>query len=133
MLAVEQAVLDPEHGLAGDRWCGRPGGARQVTLLAEEHLRAIGSFVGAEVTPEQLRRNLVVGGINLLACKERLIRVGSAVLEVTGECHPCSRMEQTLGPGGYNAVRGQGGVTARVVEGGTVRVGDKVSVIEVGY
>ncbi len=132
MVAVERVELDCLVGVVGDRWLGRPGsaGTRQVTLITEEALRAIASFVGvASVPPEALRRNLVVGGINLLALKDRRVGFGSAVLEVTGECHPCSRMEQILGPGGYNAVRGQGGVTARVVQTGQVQLGDDVTVL----
>ena len=73
--------------------------------------------------PDLVRRNLVVEGINLLALKGRLVRIGEAVLEVTGECHPCSRMEQALGVGGYNAMRGQGGLTARVMVGGDAAAG----------
>jgi MOSC domain-containing protein YiiM len=74
-----------------------------------------------------LRRNLVVRGLNLLALKGHRFRVGAALLEYSGECHPCSRMEETLGVGGYNAVRGQGGIIARVIEGGPVRLGDPVA------
>ena len=77
-----------------------------------------------------MRRNLVTEGINLLALKERRFRIGEAVLETSGECHPCSRMEETLGVGGYNAVRGLGGITARVITGGLVRVGDCVERID---
>ena len=123
---VEAAELDPAEGLVGDRYAGRSG-TRQVTLLQAEHLPAIGAFLGGPpATPAQLRRNLLVSGLNLLAVREGRLRIGTALLQMTGPCHPCSRMEEELGPGGYNAVRGHGGLTARVLEGGTVRLGDVV-------
>ena len=123
---VEEVLAVAGRGLSGDRY-GSAGGARQVTLVAAEHLAAIGGFLGRGAVPaEQLRRNLVVAGVNLLALKRRRFRLGGAVLEWSGECHPCSRMEEVLGPGGYNATLGHGGITARVVEGGVIRVGDRV-------
>ncbi len=76
--------------------------------------------------PALLRRNIVVSGINLLALNGAQFSIGGALMEGTGHCHPCSRMEETFGPGGYNAVRGHGGITARVLSGGVVRVGDPV-------
>ncbi|PZO00238.1 MAG: MOSC domain-containing protein [Hyphomicrobiales bacterium] len=124
---VEEATLDSEQGLIGDHYSSRTGGARHVTLIRAEHLTAIAAHLGLDVVaPEQLRRNIVVSGINLAALKARRFTLGSAVLEATGECHPCSRMEEILGTGGYNAVRGHGGITARVIMGGTVRPGDGI-------
>ena len=61
-----------------------------------------------------------------MALKGRQFRIGPTLLEWSGECAPCSRMEINLGPGGYNAVRGHGGFTARVIEGGEVHTGDLI-------
>jgi MOSC domain-containing protein YiiM len=121
-----QAELSTEHGLLGDRYDGKTG-RRHVSLIAQEDLAAIASFLGREALPPALlRRNLLTEGINLQALKARRLAVGEAVLEITDECHPCSRMEEVLGPGGYNAVRGRGGLTARVVRGGEIRLGDPI-------
>lgn len=128
MLVVKAARLDPAEGLVGDRYSGRSG-ERHVTLIGREDLSAIASYLGQEVQPDQLRRNIVVSGVNLLALKDKQFRLGEALLEMTGECHPCSRMEETFGKGGYNAVRHHGGITARVLESGTVRVGGLLHVV----
>ena len=125
--AVAAAQLDPQEGLAGDHYKSRTNRARQVTLIQAEHLAAVASYLGRDrLEAAELRRNIVVQGINLLALKEARFQLGTAVLEATGECHPCSRMEAILGPGGYNAVRGHGGITARIVTGGIVRLEDMV-------
>ncbi|CAN7300098.1 MOSC domain-containing protein [Phenylobacterium sp. LjRoot225] len=124
---VASAWASPEEGLVGDRYGGRAGGKRQITLIGREDLAAAAAFLGlAAVSPAQLRRNLVTEGVNLLALKQRRLAVGEAVLEITGECHPCSRMEEALGPGGYNALRGRGGLTARVIRAGEFRLGDPI-------
>lgn len=124
---VEEVRAEVESGLVGDHYGGKREGKRQVTLINAEHVAAIASMLGrTEVNPALLRRNIVVKGINLLALKDKTFRIGEAVLETTGLCHPCSRMEENLGPGGYNAVRGHGGITARVVQAGIIRVGDGV-------
>lgn len=117
-------------GLAHDR-LGQRGEAelstRQVTLIQAEHLDVIARLARVDrVDPVGLRRNLVVSGINLLALKNARLQVGEAVLEVVGPCQPCSRMEETIGPGGYAAMRGHGGMTARVIATGSIQVGDVV-------
>jgi MOSC domain-containing protein YiiM len=119
-------------GLADDR-LGQRGVAndskRQLSLIQQEHLPTIAALArcGA-IDAVDLRRNLVVSGINLLSLKNVQVRVGEALIEIVGPCAPCSRMEEILGPGGYAAMRGHGGMTARILEGGVIRVGDAVRV-----
>ena len=114
-------------GLEGDRHAS-PDGKRQVTLIQAEHLQTVADLLGlGEVDPGLVRRNIVVSGLNLLALKGKRFRVGDALLEYTGPCDPCSRMETNLGKGGYNVMRGHGGITARVLRSGLIRQGDAVT------
>lgn len=130
MQVVSETVLDLESGVVGDHYAGRSG-TRQVSLIGHENLAAIGAFMGGRpADPALLRRNIVVCGINLLALKGRRFCLGGAVLAYSGDCHPCSRMEALLGPGGYNAVRGQGGILARVLTAGRVAIGDTLTRLE---
>lgn len=125
------ATLIAARGIEGDRYETKRNGGRQVTLIASEAIAAIASYLGREcVQPALLRRNLVTRGINLIALKGKRFRVGPALLEFAGECAPCSRMEVTFGPGGYNAVRGHGGITARILESGEIRIGDAITRVD---
>jgi MOSC domain-containing protein YiiM len=127
MKVLDVVQINRGTGLEGDRFKGRSESARQVTLIQQEHLAVIAACVGLEsIDPALLRRNIVVSGINLLALKDKRFRIGDVLLEYTGACHPCSKMERELGAGGYNAMRGHGGITARVLEGGLLRLADRV-------
>lgn len=124
---VDEAEISYESGLIGDHYSGRPGAKRQVTLIQQEHFAVMSAMLGGvEVTPAQFRRNIVVSGLNLAALKGCRFQIGDAVLEGTGNCAPCSLIEKTFGPGAYNISRGHSGITARVVQGGTVKVGSSV-------
>ncbi|MET0289866.1 MAG: MOSC domain-containing protein [Pseudoxanthomonas sp.] len=129
MLEMPYADATAGAGLAGDRYKGGSG-KRGLTLIQAEHLPVIAALAGHErVLPAMLRRNVVVSGLPLIALKERRFRIGEVVLEGTESCDPCSRMEGALGPGGYNAMRGHGGLCARIIEGGRFSVGDKVEAL----
>ena len=126
MKEVAQVQAVAGKGLVGDRYAGGSGN-RGITLIQAEHLPAIAALSGHErVLPSLVRRNVVVSGLPLVALKGRRFRIGDVLLEGVGDCDPCSRMEAALGPGGYNAMRGHGGLCARILEGGVLHVGDSV-------
>lgn len=131
MLTPASAILTAGCGIAGDRYRTSRNGERQVTLIAAEDIAAVAAFLGRDaIAPDLLRRNFVIRGVNIVALKGQRFRVGAAVLEGSGDCAPCSRMEDALGEGGYNAMRGHGGITARIIESGAVRVGDGIERID---
>ena len=111
------------NGIEGDHR-NKPG-KRTVTLIQAEHLPAIASLCANELSPidpARLRRNIVVSGISLMGLRNREFKVGTALLRGTGLCAPCSRMETELGHGGYNAMRGHGGICAEVLEEGSINL-----------
>lgn len=126
---VKSADAEKGKGLEGDRTFYLNSQKRQVTLIQAEHVSSLPSILNTEfVDPKLLRRNIIVSGINLLALKGKQFKIGNAIFETTGECPPCSRMEENLGDGGYNAMRGHGGITANVIESGDIKIGDPVFV-----
>jgi MOSC domain-containing protein YiiM len=141
---VTEVQAVPGYGLIGDRRAEKErltesARKREITLIQAEHLPLIAQWGGLEtLTPLQVRRNLVISGINLLAMRSPFAdiklhwQIGSQVqIEITGPCDPCSRMEKDLGRGAYNAMRGHGGMTARVIAGGLICVGDRVQLQEI--
>ncbi len=142
MLSVDSVTALAGQGLQGDRYAAvRPDGRsrkRQLTLMQAEYLPLIAGWLGRNsVEPEALRRNLVISGLNLRAMKSpfpdqpMLWRLGDqVVIEITGPCEPCSRMQTNLGVDGYQVMRGHGGLTAAVLNGGSFAVGDSVQLCE---
>ena len=125
--SVNEVTANPDTGLEGDHFKKSSTGKRQVTLIQQEHLDVVARILGkTDIAPKSLRRNIVVSGVNLLALKHQQFEVGEVLLETTGICAPCSRMEENLGAGGYNSMRGHGGITAKILQGGQIKLGDTV-------
>lgn len=125
MREVESAVAFSDRGLEGCRH-GRPGSSRQVLLMDSETLESFG------LQPGQIRENITTCGlrVNDLARGQRL-EIGPAVLEVTGPCEPCSRMDE-IRMGLQKELRGQRGILCRVIEGGRIQRGDTIQLAPVG-
>tara|TARA_R110000868_G_scaffold188018_5_gene430799 strand:- start:910 stop:1317 length:408 start_codon:yes stop_codon:yes gene_type:complete len=132
MIELDAVEARREAGLTGDHSRPGPRNARQVTLIQWEHLAVISALMGrtAEnpITAHELRRNIAISGINLFSLKGRRFRLGQAILETTGWCQPCAKLEEQLGLGTFQAMRGHGGITARVLQGGIIRLDDALRV-----
>lgn len=122
MHALAEAELSAAAGLAGDSR-GKPG-PRQVTLLSDAAWRAACDELGISLPWTERRANLLVNQLPLYDMAGGLIVIGAAVLEITGETDPCSRME-AVHPGLFRALNRdwRGGVTCRVVRGGRLVLG----------
>ncbi len=126
--SVQKATITAK-GLIGDH--RNKAGKRTITLIQKEHLKVIASLLqeNTPIAAQRLRRNIVVSGISLLGLRNQTFQIGEAILRGTSLCAPCSRMETELGYGGYNAMRGHGGICAEVVQEGIIQLGDKVHLL----
>lgn len=117
-------------GLAGDRYFGT---RRQVTLVATGELEAAAAELGVDrIGAGATRRNITVDLLSLPREHGTRIEVGEVTLEVWRDCAPCEVMETSVGSGARAALRDRAGVSATVVEGGIIRVGDAVRLVHSG-
>lgn len=127
---IDRAAIGIDTGVAGDhRGAIRPGksGKRQVTIMAVEDWAATLHDLGAAVSWEQRRVNLLSEGIDLPRERGSRLRIGDVLIEITGECDPCSRMEEiAIGLKAALLPGWRGGRTAKVIEGGNVAIGDVI-------
>jgi MOSC domain-containing protein YiiM len=124
------------RGLAGDRYLERRGywtsvDECQVTLIEGEGLDEISARTDVAVSIGEHRRNIVTRGLPLHVLRGKRFRVGDALLEYDRPRPPCRYIQSVSQRGMTRALgRARGGICARVVEGGRIRVGDEITVVE---
>ena len=130
-LETVEAFRATSLGLEGDKHAGREEGKRQI-LLAEA-----GDLLDLDLKPGDLREQVSVDlpGLMSLAVGTR-VRIGDALVELTGPCEPCTHIGEHLGAEDVEEMRrrlvGRRGMLARVVGEGAIRRGDPVAVEEDG-
>ena len=134
MERVEEVATVEGCGIEGDRYCEgtgfwtRYGDVCQVTLIEGEDLDHIEDELGIRVNDGQHRRNIVTRGIKLLDLRKKRFRVGGALLEFDRSRPPCKHVQDLSEPGMTRALKNRGGICARVVEAGPIRVRDAIEV-----
>ena len=123
------------RGLEGDRYSegtghwSRFGRACEVTFVEAEDLEAMEGEAGVRVMDGEHRRNVVTRGLDLDVLRRKRFRIGEAVFEYQKPCSICRHVERLTEPGMTEALKGRGGICARVVEGRTIREGDPIVVL----
>jgi MOSC domain-containing protein YiiM len=137
MKGVQAATALEGCGLEGDRYCAgtghwsRFGRVCEVTFIAAEDLDDIERETGVGVKNGEHRRNVVTRGISLKTLRRgERFRVGEVVFEYRGPRSVCRYIERLTEPGMTQALKGRGGICARAIENGTVRVGDEIEVLQ---
>ncbi|WP_246081637.1 MOSC domain-containing protein [Nocardioides litoris] len=124
MRAVEAVEVEAGRGIVGDRYHGTRH--RHVSVQSLDALAEATELYGADVPAHLTRRNLTVSAGTVPREPGALIRVGDVLLQVVRVAAPCKLLDDTIGRGAQHALRHRGGSICRVLEGGTVRLGDPV-------
>ena len=137
MQCVEVVRALPGVGLEGDRYAAGAGtfssaptmSVRDVSMVALETLTAVSEGVGRALTPGELRRNLVIEGLELAQYLGATLRIGNVLLECTGHCPPCAHLDRLLGFDAQPLLKNRGGLRARILAGGDLVAGTEIEVV----
>ncbi len=125
VVSKESVNVSRESAIEGDH---AVAAHRQVTIISKEQLEEVrASLDAANIDPSSMRRNILVSGLDFNNLENATLQIGSVTVEVTGPCNPCERMDENLGDGGRQAMENLGGWTTRVLEPGSINVGDRVT------
>jgi MOSC domain-containing protein YiiM len=135
MERVEEVRTIEGCGIEGDRYCegtgfwSRYGDVCEVTLIESEDLDYIQNELGISVKNGEHRRNIITSGIRLGDLRRKRFRIGESVLEYDRSRPPCKHVQDLSEPGMTRALKGRGGICARVVEEGVIRALDAIAVL----
>ncbi len=134
MQKLDQVKALADCGLEGDRYCKRAGywtgvDECQATLIAAEDLEEIAGTTAVCIQNGEHGRNLITRGIRLDSLQGKMFQVGEAVFEYDRPRPPCVYIQEITQPGMTQALMGRGGICARVVRSGLIRVGDSIVVL----
>ena len=112
------------HGLFGDRFFGfKENYKGQVTFLAAEvFVDVCRQLAVGGKSPGVTRRNIITRGVNLNSLIGQEFEVQGVRFAGVAECSPCHWMNEAIAPGAETALRGRGGLRARVLTDGWLRV-----------
>jgi MOSC domain-containing protein YiiM len=112
------------RGIAGDRFFDyKPDYKGQITFFAEEVFDALCAALDVrDKAPSVLRRNVITHGLDLNALVGREFEVQGVLFLGTGECSPCYWQNQAFGPGAEDWLKGRGGLRAKILSDGVLRV-----------
>ena len=138
MRRVDAVRAVPGRGLEGDRYFRASGSysrwpkpGRALTLIAEEMLEALRREEGVDLAPEESRRNVLTRGVDLNALVDRTFTVGEVTLRGVQRCQPCKYLARLTGhPGLHRSMLDRGGLRAQILNAGTIRTGDAVTVLD---
>lgn len=124
--SVDSAECIAGKGIIGDRYFGyKDNWKGQITFITRETIAAVSEKLGKEEIDAKLfRRNVVVSGIDLNTLIGKTFRLGSAVFRGSEECAPCIWMDEVVQKGAKELMKGRGGLRCRIVESGTIRLGE---------
>ncbi len=131
ILSMESVEAHEGRGLEGDRYtrvANKWSDHHQVTLIESEHIEAFARATKLAHGLGDSRRNLVTRGVRLNDLVGKRFRIGGVEMEGMELCEPCKLWAKRTHPEILPFFKGKGGLRARILNSGTLRVGDEVAV-----